>query len=313
METGPVTGSIEGRAAAIAPRRFFVSILFACLWANFPANAKIGWYTTEEKRCDGVSSLASPLRAGGWLAPDIDLVATASAAGNVHVRLDVKELRAVTAAKGALVLDSHVLDASSTPRVRDLFLGADTKVNWIVESVFDLIAGYIIKAEADLATKVLIEWLGERPRASIPLSSAAFIVAQGGVLQDLLTVYVGPDKRRRAVYTTVYTAPVGTETRTVVLYSCRYAVETQVSEFQTVGSNNNKVVRPDGGKWRVLDVDTNQYDRSILAYEGQDEEYFYFGVEGEPGERRRISFRGGPWQVFSQGRWKTLYARVDAH
>lgn len=278
-----------------------------------PAIAEIGWYAKEDWRCDGVSSLAAPLRAGGWLTPEIDLVSTSLKTGKVHVRLDVKELRDVTAAKGTLVLDSHVLDAKSTPRVRDLFVGADTKVHWLVESVFDLMAGYIIKAEANLANKVLFEWLKEEPRPSIPLASAAFMLAQGGVLQDLLAVYQGPDKRRWAVYTTVYTVPVGAEKRTVLLYSCRYAVETQVAQFQTVGQFNNKVVRPDGGKWRVLDVDTNKYDRSILAYEGQDEEYFYFALEGEPGERQRISFKGGKWQFFEQGQWKTLYGQVDPH
>lgn len=310
MGTGPNTNSKRGRFAS---QPFAFSILLASLCMSPPSIAEIGWYAKEDWRCDGVPSLAAPIRAGGWLTPEIELVSTSPNTGKVHVRLDVKVLRDVTAAKGALVVGSHVLDVKSAPRVRDLLVGADTNVYWLVESVFDLLAGYIIKAEADLATRALFAWLKEEPRPSIPLASTAFMVAQGGLLQDLLAVYQAPDKRRWAVYTTVYTVPVGAEKRTVLLYSCQYAVETRVARFQTVGQFNNKVVRLDGGKWRVLDVSTNKDDRSILAYEGQDEEYFYFGLDGEPGERQRISFKGGKWQFFSKGQWKTLYAQVDPH
>jgi hypothetical protein len=313
MGVGPDNKSINGLTCAIAPRPFALAILFVCFWACPPASAQIGWYATEEIRCDGMRSLAEPLRDGGLLAPDMDIVATAPATGKVHVRLDVADLRAVTAADGTLILDSRVLDANSSPRFRELLLRQEREVPWLATAFADLLTGYVTHAATKLAAEGLFEWLVEKQRRpSISVKDAAFLVAQGGTLQTVLAVYQSPDKRRRAVYTTMYTVQVGSETRTVMLYSCRYAVETKVAQFQTLGTSNNKIVRPDGARWRVLDVDTNKYDRAILVYEDQDEEYFYFGLEGEL-EKRRISFKGGPWQLLDKGEWKTLYAQVDAH
>ncbi len=292
--------------------RAVIALLF---FLNSSEASTLGWYEQESYRCQGASSLASVFSGAGWFQKKIDLVGTAPASGKIHIRETLERIHAVTAAQGASVIDAYVFTPESAPKFRAVLqsIEASQRAPYVAQALLDLVKSYALTPIADIGLTGFSEWLIEKRNAdTVSFGDLRGLVASGGVLERTLAFYQHADKQRWALITDSYRVSVGQEQRTIILSSCIYPVETLVAEFATHSGTNDKIVRPiDSKQWHKFDIESNKYDRTILNYVGQDEEFYYFN---EDDEQQRISFRGGTWQLKNNPTgWATFYSRVDAN
>ena len=289
-------------------------VLALIFFFNGAHASTIEWYEQESYKCQGASDIAAVFSGARWFQKKHVLLCPLPASGKIHIRENIARIRAVTEAQGASVIDAYVFTPESAPKFRAVLqaIDASQKTPYVAQGLLDLVKGYLLTPFADVTLSGFSGWLTEKRHAdTITFGDFKGLVASGGVLERTLAFYQNANKQRWALVTDSYRVSVGQEQRTVILSSCMWAVETLVNEFATHGGANDKIVRPmDGMQWHKLDIESKKYDRTILNYVGQDEDFYYFKTDDE---RQRISFRGGMWQLErSPTGWLTLYSQVEA-
>ena len=291
-----------------------ISIVTLFFLLNRAEASTIGWYEQESYKCHGASSIVAVFTDAGWFQKKLDLVGTAPASSKIHIRETAAQVHSVTEAQGASVIDAYLFTSESAARFRTVLqaIDASQRAPYVGQALLDLVRSFVLTPLADIALSGFGDWLVDKRNAdTISFGDLKGLVATGGVLERTLAFYQNPNKQRYALVTDSYRVSVGQEQRTVVLYSCMWAVETLVADFRTHSGANDKIVRAiDSKHWHKFDIESNKYDPTILNYMGQDEEFYYFNTDDE---QQRISFRGGTWQVKRDPTgWMTLYSQVDA-
>ena len=144
-------------------------------------------------------------------------------------------------------------------------------------------------------------------------------VAKGGVLSQQQFVLTNTNGRY-LLWNLTYTVAVGQEHRSAILYSCIYPINTIVTQFQTTGPYNNKIIKPSiPGYWGIWDIEDSKWDDDKLVYDHQDSGAYYFledEIENDTivgQSTNKISLTGGPWQRkhYNSQTFTILYTNVN--
>ncbi len=135
--------------------------------------------------------------------------------------------------------------------------------------------------------------------------SVILFIAAGGRLERRWKLLRDTDNGTYGASTLEYIVNLGQEQRRFLTGGCIYPVNVKVSEFETNEKVGNKIVKLRNlpASWGIWDIEDNKWDSSILKYDHQDKEFYYFfedaiennAVAGQ--DIHRISFQGGRWQV----------------
>ncbi|TBC12697.1 hypothetical protein [Rhizobium ruizarguesonis] len=249
----------------------------------------------------------------------------AASTSTVYAQIGIAPLKDIEGAGGERILDQLTLDKSKAAGYKAAMMAvADSyKVPYFVDVTAAVYGGMALSPAVGTAVGLVFTYLLDRlkePAAAMTGFSA--FIAEGGELDRRWKVLKTKDNGYYLVSSLEYTVSVGAEKRRFITAGCTYPVKVDVSEFQTAGPTNNKIIKPHGNAWGVFDIEDNKWDTTELKYFEQDEQFFYFyedAIENDKvvGENtHRISFVGGPWQYkpydSTDGKFKSFVAAVQA-
>ncbi|MNC59896.1 hypothetical protein D3C75_1097370 [compost metagenome] len=105
------------------------------------------------------------------------------------------------------------------------------------------------------------------------------------------------------------------------MFACALPISYLVSQFETLGPYNNKILKPVGNNaWQRWDIEDNKWDASKLRYTYQDKDNYYFEEDEIEYDQvvgvtiHKVSLKGGPWQrkKSNSSSFATSYAKVIA-
>jgi hypothetical protein len=140
-----------------------------------------------------------------------------------------------------------------------------------------------------------------------PLSVEGVIplVANGGQITRDVVIQRKSNKQLWGDVYWYYHVSVGTETRSILLASCRMPVEAAPTVILTKADSNNKRLTLKQGIWEIYDLEEKKYDTPIQQAD-QDAEWIYANEMsgGAIVNQHRFSNSGAGWQTISSGRWR---------
>ncbi|MBP5090126.1 hypothetical protein HUS91_32170, partial [Pseudomonas chlororaphis] len=178
------------------------------------------------------------------------------------------------------------------------------KVPLLFKLIMNVYQGYVIpNAFAGATSGALFDYVYEKQEAfATQMDKVAQLVADGGSLQKRL--YAASNGLGDfLVSETAYSIALGKEGRTAVLFACVLPISYQVSQFETQGPYNNKILKPKGGGvWQRWDIEDSKWDASTLRYAYQDKDNYFFEEDEIEYDKvvgittHKISLKGGAWQ-----------------
>jgi hypothetical protein len=258
------------------------------------------WFLSGENNCSGNAAAISafsaqlpisyPLKQGG---------------SNLYITVDAGS--ATSLLSGEKIVDSLTLDANNAKSYLTAMSAAteDYQLPYVVE-VDGAILGALNPPVVGLPAGLLFSYVVSKVNAHLAsLKSVILFVAAGGQLQRRIKLLHNTDSATYAITSLEYVVTLGSEKRRSLTQGCTYPVNVAVKEFETNERVGNKIVkvRTPPSAWGVWDIEGNNWDSSILKFDHQDKEFYYFSEDAiENGavvgqDTHRISFQGGRWQV----------------
>jgi hypothetical protein len=258
------------------------------------------WFLSGENNCSGnpaaISAFSAllpisyPLKSGG---------------GNLYMTVDAGS--ATSLLSGEKIVDSLTLDANNAKSYSTAMdtVTEDYQLPYVVE-VDGAILGALAPPVVGLPAGLLFSYVVSKVNAKLAsLRSMVLFVAAGGRLERRIKLLRNTDSATYAITSLEYVVSLGNEKRRFLTQGCTYPVNVVVKEFETNEAVGNKIikVRTSPSAWGVWDIEDNKWDSSILKFDHQDKEFYYFSEDAiENGsvvgqDIHRISFQGGRWQV----------------
>lgn len=279
-------------------RTFFV-ISGLLIFDSTPAFAQ-DWFLSGENNCSGdpaaISAFRTLLPISFPLKPG---------AGNLYITIDAGLANSLLS--GEKIVDSLVLDANKAKSYQSAMnaITADYQLPYVVD-VGGAILGAMAPPVVGLPAGLLFSYVTSKINARLAsLSSVVLFIAAGGRLDRRIKLLRDADKATYAITSLEYGVSLGDEKRRFLTQGCTYPVNVVAKEFETNETVGNKIVkiRTPPSAWGIWDIEDNKWDSSILNYDHQEQEFYYFSEDAiENGkvvgqDIHRISFQGGRWQV----------------
>lgn len=315
---------MHGLAANLIKGARFI-IVFALLgMLLYPARAA-EWYESEGASCSGYQPLGDAISAitGGGLQ-----INSAGGPGNFFASITATELNSFASPNQEKILNTKQLDSSTAQSLRNLFATAaeNVKVPSFVTYGSALATGLLLPPKLGTATGLGISYLLSLKDAfAADIHDVGLFIAAGGEVYKRETLLRRQtDQNEFVSSSTEYQVMVGNEKRAFVIQNCIYPLKITVSEFDTTGQFNNKIIKPVGGNnWKQWDIDDKKFDSWVYTYIYQTGGYYYF--ESDEVQNNvvvgknlyRIGLFGGPFSTMDydtrpNGRWKNFYLKVIA-
>jgi hypothetical protein len=225
--------------------------------------------------------------------------------------------------KSPYLYESIEIDLGKAKTLKDLFKSAaEENVPLFFKAGVSVFSGFTIpNAFAGAVSGLLFDYVYEHLGSfAVKMEGVSMLVADGGLLQKKL--YYSPTSSGEFLISELnYAVTLGREFRGVALFACVFPISYQVTEFETEGQFNNKILRPVGaGEWKRWDIEGAKYDQSKLRYTYQDKDNYYFEEDEIEYDNvvgvtvHKVSFKGGPWQRKKSNSpdFLTSYAKVKA-
>lgn len=289
-----------------------------------PSLAAEEWYSKATSNCSGnlpIQAAIQTLTGGGLpLESGID-------PGSFYVRLAVTRYAHLKAADKDVIGASKILNATDAATLRRVVssVAEDSEVPLLISIGSSILLGLVLPTSTAAATDIVFSYFySDLDAAAIKMGSTPLLIAAGGEARRRDVVRKNQGNQPYLVTSSEYVVRVGDEVRTITYFGCLYPIRVDVSEFETTGEFNNKIIRSTSdGFWRVWDLDGQRYEGDPLKYMHQSDGFYYFSrdairedvVVGQ--HIHRISFDGGPWQRKSffdgaSASFKSLYLEVLA-
>jgi len=296
-----------------------VFIIFALLVFSSAHGQGKDWYQSIGSTCSGNTSLNDGLQT--FFSKPLPLKSVDTAHG-FSVQLTPDQVADIKS-KTPYLYEQVDIDQGKAKSLKSIVdSAAQQKVPLFFKLVMNVYQGYTIpNAFVGSVSGALFDYVYEKQEAfATQMDKVAQLVADGGSLQRKLYAasnYLGDF----LVSETSYSISLGKEGRTAVLFACVLPISYQVSQFETQGPYNNKILKPKGsGVWQRWDIEDNKWDASTLKYSYQDKDNYYFEEEEIEYDKvvgitmHRVSLKGGPWQRKKSNAvdYVTSYAKVIA-
>lgn len=283
--------------------------------------ARGDWYTEAGSHCSGYAPLVASVST--FFKKELSFISTSPPIGELAVSLRPADVRAFSA-ESPFIYERFDVSQDAAKSLRDVFKSSsDNRVPFFFKAANALLIGYTIPVTLLNAPVGFLfdDFYSRIDAQALAIENAAKFIAEGGVLEYQLFVKKA-ESGRFLLTQFVYSVPVGKEIRSFIISSCIYPVALQVTEFQTEGPYNNKVIKPiEANKWGVWDIEDNKWDSTDLRYLYQDMDNYFFESDEISDEIvvgrtiHKISTVGGGWQLkrSESPEFKGLYAKVAAH
>ncbi len=305
--------------AASINRLLFISAVCGTLGYSSIASAQTDWYRDIGSHCSGHLPLVAGVQT--FFAKRLSFISIAPG-GNLAVTLAPAQI-AEFSSRTPFVFEVVDLSGAQAVSLKKVFAAsADQRVPLLFKVANAFLINFTIPATLlNVGTGFAFDFLYSQVD-SIPTSieNAGAFLAEGGKLEQQLSIKKSA-QGRFVLSQAVYSVPVGKESRTFIISACIYPIAVQVSEFQTEGPFNNKIVKPrDGKNWGVWDIEDKKWDSRVLRYLSQDADSYLFESDEIENNNvvgksiHRISLLGGVWQVKNSDwpQFKNLYLKVSA-
>jgi hypothetical protein len=300
--------------------------LIIALGGSYPLPAEADeWYRTEAANCSGERALGDAISAltGGGVA-----LGSGDGFGKYYVPLSATILNSMATQNAEKIENLKALDASQAKTLKNLFLAAaeNAKVPTFINVGTSIATGLLLSPVGGTATGLAFNFLFSRVDANtVSVHDVGLFFAEGGEVYRRVVLKRRQGDENPFLFTTSeYRVSVGAEKRTFVVDGCIYPVAVSVSEFETTGQFNNKIIKSAGNnKWTTWDVDDKKFEGEPYTYVYQAGGYYYFEREQMESNQivgknlYRISLFGGPFSTMDydtrpDGKWKNFYLKVIA-
>jgi hypothetical protein len=270
----------------------------AFFFASADPSLSQDWFVSGENNCSGNTAAIAAFTA---LLPSSYPIRIG--AGNIYTSIDGGSVNALLA--GEKIVDNLLLTKSAAADYKKAMevITENYSLPYVVEvdvAILAAMAPPVVGLGGGLLFSYVVSKVNGRME---PLKSVVLFVAAGGRLERRWKLLRESDKATYAVSSLEYVVSLGQEQRRFFTQGCTYPVDVVVSEFETNERIANKIIKVRSpGTWGVWDVDDKKWHSSILKYDHQDKEFYYFSedaiengtVKGQ--NEHRISFQGGRWQ-----------------
>lgn len=277
------------------------------------------WYDSIGSHCSG----STPLRAGiATFLPSKLMLVAIPPAGNFVVQIQPVELASYLA-NNPYSFSLISIDKAKASSLREIFKQSSDKVPFTSKLTNAFLLNYAVpNIPLNIAAGVLFDYFYQNIEAeSVFIENAMGFVAVGGQLANMVSIRRSQNGGRFLLSQITYTVSLGAEIRSFILSACQFPVSINVTEFQTAGQLNNKIVKPrNGNVWGVFDLTDNKWDSLQLRYVRQDVDDLVFEsdkIEDSGAVSRsthRLSIVGGSWSVkrSDSDLFKDLYLNINA-
>jgi hypothetical protein len=258
------------------------------------------WFLSGENNCSGNPAAISAFSALLPISYPLK-----SGTGNLYMTVDAGSTTSLLS--GEKIVDSLTLDANNAKSYSTAMeaVTEDYQLPYVVEvdgAILSSIAPPVVGLPAGLLFSRVVSNINAKLAS---LRSVVLFVAAGGRLERRIKLLRNTDSATYAITSLEYVVSLGNEKRRFLTQGCTYPVNVAVKEFETNEAVGNKIIKvrtPPSG-WGVWDIEDNKWDSSILKFDHQDKEFYYFSedaivnnsVVGQ--DIHRISFQGARWQV----------------
>lgn len=298
-------------------------LYFAAITATFASYSNLSfaedWYLSVGSTCSGPTAVNAAIAT--YLNKGLSLKAIPPA-GNFAVQVAASELRDYIATN-PYPYNSFTFDENKAATFRKILKNSTDKVPFLFKVSNSFFLNFVVpNIPLNVAAGVLFEYFYQSVDAEpLALENLHGYIAAGGKLDQTISIRKSQNGGRFMITQTSYIVAVGNETRMFVISACQFPVAVKVSEFQTTGPFNNKVVKPrPDGTWGVFDLTDNKWDSTILKYVGQQPDFYVFEADEVENNHvvgqttHRLSVVGGPWsrKRSDSADFANLYLKIDA-
>jgi hypothetical protein len=258
------------------------------------------WFLSGENNCSGNPAAISAFSTLLPISYPLKL-----GAGNLYISVDAASATSLLSSEK--IVDSLSLDPNNAKSYLSAMdaVTEDYQLPYVIE-VDGAILGALAPPVVGLPAGLLFSYVVSKVNAKLAsLRGMVLFIAAGGRLDRRIRLLHNTDSATYAITSLEYVVSLGTEKRRFLTQGCTYPVDIVVNEFQTNEKVGNKIIKIRTGpsNWGVWDIEDNKWDSSILKFDHQDKEFYYFAedaIENGSGvgqDIHRISFQGGRWQV----------------
>lgn len=215
------------------------------------------------------------------------------------------------------VLESAQLTKNQAQSLRSILVNkSETEaVPFVGQTLVAIVIGYSLKASTGLVAGGFFSYLFSALQAeSIKARVLAEVIAEGGVINRVITAFKDKDQHEYALNAFEYQVKVGSEQRHYITTACVYPVKAVITQITTLATMNNKIFKlQDNATWRKWDITDSKFEDDPLIETKRDADFIYFTLNDarDITNTQRISLHGGPWQVFQNGTWLTLCSKTE--